>query len=190
MTMVQVHDGGGPGRPELPAQAGTHEQTLYELYDFQTGIVSYTASQWRTTASEVTELAASVRRVVRELRNAPDGGEAWSGDAAEAAYATLGRLATNLDTHAEEIARIESGLTLAGDAVVEARTAYVTSVRDRVARRRRAGLHAHAVHAARRAGRPTSRRRSTRRPTTRPSQTPAPAARPRRSRCCSPSTAR
>ena len=127
--MVQVHDGGGPGRPQLPAQAGTHEQTLYELYDFQTGIVSYTASQWRTTASEVTELAASVRRVVRELRNAPDGGEAWSGDAAEAAYATLGRLATNLDTHAEEIARIESGLTLAGDAVVEARTAYVTSVR-------------------------------------------------------------
>ena len=77
----------------------------------------------------MTELSASVRRVVRELRNAPDGGEAWSGDAANAAYDSLGRLAANLDTHAEEIARIESGLTLAGDAVVDARTAYVTAVR-------------------------------------------------------------
>ena len=127
--MVQVHDGGGSGRPDLPAQAGPNERTLYELYDFQTAIVAYTASQWKTTASEVTELSASVRRVVRELRNAPDGGEAWSGDAANAAYDSLGRLAANLDTHAEEIARIESGLTLAGDAVVDARTAYVTGVR-------------------------------------------------------------
>ena len=129
MTMVQVHDGGGSGRPDLPAQAGPNERTLYDLYDFQTAIVSYTASQWKTTASDVTELSASVRRVVRELRNAPDGGQAWSGDAANAAYDSLGRLAANLDTHAEEIARIESGLTLAGDAVVDARTAYVTTVR-------------------------------------------------------------
>ncbi|HSO65337.1 MAG TPA: hypothetical protein VLQ78_09580, partial [Ornithinibacter sp.] len=127
--MVQVHDGGGYSRPQLPAQAGPNEQRLHQLYDFQTGIVSYTASQWRTTASEVTDLAVSVRRVVRELRNAPDGGEAWSGDAAEAAYASLGKLAGNLDTHAEQIARIESGLTLAGDAVGEARTAYVSTVR-------------------------------------------------------------
>ena len=84
----------------MPADAGPTERALYEIYDFQTGIVSYTASQWKTTADEITDLASSVRQVVRELRRAPDGGEAWSGSAAEAAYESLGKLATNLDRHA------------------------------------------------------------------------------------------
>ncbi len=127
--MVMQHDGGGSGFPPLPADAGPTERALYEIYDFQTGIVSYTASQWKTTADEITDLASSVRQVVRELRRAPDGGEAWSGSAAEAAYESLGKLATNLDRHAEDILNIEAGLTAASDAVSDARSAYVTRVR-------------------------------------------------------------
>ena len=123
------HDGGGAGFPPLPADAGPTERALYEIYDFQSGIVSYTASQWKTTADEITDLASSVRQVVRELRRAPDGGEAWSGTAAEAAYDSLGKLATNLDRHAEDILNIEAGLTAASDAVSDARSAYVTRVR-------------------------------------------------------------
>ncbi len=127
--MVQAHDGGGSGRPSLPGAAGPQERALYEIYDFQSGTVAYTASQWATTAEELTDLAASVRKVVSDLRRAPDGGEAWSGAAADAAYESLGRLATNLDRHAEDVTNIEGGLVAAGDAVTDARIAYATRVR-------------------------------------------------------------
>jgi hypothetical protein len=64
-------------------------------------------------------LSADVRGIVSALRGAPD---AWSGPAAEAAYQTLGKLADNLDGHAEEIDRIEAGLTGAMDSATAART--------------------------------------------------------------------
>ena len=71
-------------------------------------------------------LSAEVRGIVSALRGAPD---AWSGPAADAAYQTLGKLADNLDVHAEDIDRIEAGLTSAYDSVATARTDYVTKVR-------------------------------------------------------------
>jgi hypothetical protein len=119
-------DDGGSTRPPLPAEAGPNERTLYEVYDFQTGIVDLTASDWATSAESVRGLSADVRGIVSALRGAPD---AWSGPAAEAAYQTLGKLADNLDGHAEEIDRIEAGLTGAMDSATAARTDYVTKVR-------------------------------------------------------------
>ena len=119
-------DDGGSSRPPLPAEAGPNERTLYEVYDFQTGIVDLTASDWATSAESVRGLSADVRGIVSALRGAPD---AWSGPAADAAYQTLGKLADNLDGHAEEIDRIEAGLTGAHDSATAARTAYVTKVR-------------------------------------------------------------
>ena len=112
----------GPSYPPLPPDAGEKERALYEIYDFQSGIVSYTADQWKQTAEDLSDLAISVRGVVSQLRRAPDSGEAWSGSAAEAAYDSLGKLAANLDRHAEDITRIESGLTAAYDAVSDARS--------------------------------------------------------------------
>lgn len=126
---MRIDDGGGPSNPALPADAGPNERALYEIYDFQSGIVSYTASQWKTTSEEITDLAVSVRKVVSDLRRAPDGGEAWNGSAAEAAYDSLTKLAANLDRHAEDISNIEAGLTAANDAVVDARADYVSRVR-------------------------------------------------------------
>ncbi|MFQ6173361.1 hypothetical protein ACK8HX_17295 [Oryzobacter sp. R7] len=126
--MVQAHDGGG-GPPALPEGAGPYERALHEIYDFQAGIVDHTAEQWRTTSEEMGDLAADVRRVVRELQRAPDVGEVWDGPAAAAAYDALGKLASNLDRHAEDIKAIEGGLTAASDAVAVARTAYVLNVR-------------------------------------------------------------
>ena len=119
----------GPSYPPLPPDAGEKERALYEIYDFQSGIVSYTADQWKQTAEDLSDLAISVRGVVSQLRRAPDSGEAWSGSAAEAAYDSLGKLAANLDRHAEDITRIESGLTAAYDAVSDARSQYVAQVR-------------------------------------------------------------
>ncbi len=119
-------DDGGSVRPALPEQAGHSERTLHEIYDFQTGIVDLTASDWATSAESVRGLSAEVRGIVTALRGAPD---AWSGPAADAAYQTLGKLADNLDVHAEDIDRIEAGLTSAYDSVATARTAYVTRVR-------------------------------------------------------------
>ena len=119
-------DDGGSSRPPLPEQAGQSERTLYEIYDFQTGIVDLTASDWATSAESVRGLSTEVRGIVNALRGAPD---AWSGPAADAAYQTLGKLADSLDVHAEDIDRIEAGLTSAYDSVAAARTDYVTKVR-------------------------------------------------------------
>jgi hypothetical protein len=119
-------DDGGSSRPPLPEQAGPTERTLYDVYDFQTGIVDLTAADWATSAESVRGLSADVRGIVRALRGAPD---AWDGPAAEAAYQTLGKLADNLDVHAADIDRIEAGLKSAYDSVAVARTDYVTTVR-------------------------------------------------------------
>jgi hypothetical protein len=119
-------DDGGSGRPPLPAEAGPTERTLYDVYDFQTGIVELTAGDWATTAESVRGLSGDVRGIVNALQGAPD---AWSGPAADAAYETLGRLATSLDVHAEKIDRIEAGLTSAYDSATAARSDYVTKVR-------------------------------------------------------------
>lgn len=119
-------DDGGPGRPPLPAEAGPHERTLYDVYDVQTGIVDLTASDWGTSAESVRVLAAEVRGIVSALTGAT---VPWTGPAADAAYGTLGKLAENLDTHAEEIDRIQAGLTIAHDSVTTARTQYVRTVR-------------------------------------------------------------
>ena len=119
-------DDGGSSRPPLPERAGPTERTLYDIYDFQTGIVDLTAGDWATSAESVRGLAAEVRGIVAALQGAPD---AWAGPAATAAYQSLGRLAANLDVHAEKIDRIEAGLKSAHDSVVTARTDYVTKVR-------------------------------------------------------------
>ncbi len=119
-------DDGGSIRPPLPEQAGRAERTLYEIYDVQTGIVDLTAADWATSAESVRGLSAEVRGIVTALQGAPD---AWSGPAAEAAYQTLGKLAANLDVHAEKIDGIEAGLKSAYDSVTAARADYVTKVR-------------------------------------------------------------
>ena len=76
-------DDGGSSRPTLPEQAGPTERTLYDIYDFQTGIVDLTAGDWATSAESVRGLSAEVRGIVRALRGAPD---AWDGPAADAAH--------------------------------------------------------------------------------------------------------
>ena len=119
-------DDGGSSRPPLPEQAGHHERTLYETYEVQTGIVDLTATEWATSAESVRGLSAEVRGIVAALQGAPD---AWSGPAADAAYQTLGKLAANLDVHAEKIDGIEAGLKSAYDSVTTARTDYLTKVR-------------------------------------------------------------
>ena len=119
-------DDGGSSRPPLPEQAGPTERTLYDIYDFQTGIVDLTAGDWATSAESVRGLSDEVRGIVTALQGAPD---AWTGPAAAAAYQSLGRLAASLDVHAEKIDHIEAGLKSAYDSVTTARTDYVTKVR-------------------------------------------------------------
>ena len=119
-------DDGGSSRPPLPAEAGPNERTLYEVYDFQTGIVDLTASDWATSAESVRGLSADVRGIVSALRGAPD---AWSGPAAEAAYQTP-RQARRQPRRARRGDRPHRGRAhRCHDSATAARTAYVTKVR-------------------------------------------------------------
>ncbi|WP_030527406.1 WXG100 family type VII secretion target [Phycicoccus jejuensis] len=116
----------GPSNPALPADAGPNERKLYGIYGFSTVLVRMTADDWGTTADTVSNLATEVRSVITKLQGAD---RPWTGPAADAAYATLQRLAGQLDDRAEEITGIKRGLNQAADAADTARQAYQNTVR-------------------------------------------------------------
>jgi hypothetical protein len=116
----------GPYVPALPDDAGPHERQLHDIYGFSTGLVELTAEDWGKTADAVTGLALDVKGVVDALRGAQ---EPWEGPAAEAAFATLGKLRTSLEARSAEITDIKKGLEDAAAAADVARTQYATQVR-------------------------------------------------------------
>lgn len=116
----------GPYVPALPEDAGPHERALHDIYGFSTGLVELTAEDWGKTADAVTGLALDVKGVVDALRGAQ---EPWEGPAAEAAFATLGKLRTSLEARSAEIADIKKGLEDAAAAADVARTQYSSKVR-------------------------------------------------------------
>ena len=173
-------DDGGSSRPPLPA-AGGPERSAPSTRSTTSRPASSTSP--RATGPRAPSRCAGCRPTCAASSARCGGPDAWTGPAADAAYQSLGKLADNLDGHAEEIDRIEAGLTerlRLGDRGPH-RLRHQGALG--LARRRPGRLPAHPGHAAGPGRRPTCRPCSTGRPTTRRSPAPRRPASSRRQRC-------
>jgi hypothetical protein len=119
--MAFIADGGGG--PRLDPKAKAHERELFKIFDFLTFDVSSSHQDWKSSAEKLEAVAKDVKKIVSDLEEG-DGTSGWTGPAADAAKESLGALAKRLDTSAQKIRAVSTGLDTVYTAAGDARDGY------------------------------------------------------------------